>query len=351
MTTPTSPYLQKWVAHTSRVFGTDRGEGAVMRSIGRISRELLLLAILYVGYSFARLLASDDTRLAINHASDVVHFERWWHISIELSWNSMLAQHEVLSIFSGYWYATMHYIVTPIVLVLLWRHSRSHYIRMRRVLVGATAIALVAYIFYPTAPPRMMSGYVDVLATTSHWGWWGASASAPKGLGGLTNELAAMPSMHVGWALWCTIAVISITRVLWVRVSAVAYVVVTTLVVVTTGNHWILDAVVGGVITAAVWLVVRLISRGHAETDSPRHLGAHVPLPLAFPKPRQVDDQPVPALRESAHAFAPQGPALTRIAAAERVVEPESDRVVEPDRVRVPDLASSADRLAEPCRT
>ena len=106
----------------------------------------------------------------------------------------------------------MHYIVTPLVLVLLWRHSHAHYIKMRRVLVGATTIALGAYIFYPTAPPRIMDGYVDILATTSHWGWWGASASAPRGLGDLTNELAAMPSMHVGWALWCTMAIISITR-------------------------------------------------------------------------------------------------------------------------------------------
>ena len=176
------------------------------RSLWRIARELLLLAVLYVGYSAARLLASDDTALAIQHAKDVLGVERWWHIGVELSWNSFLAEHEFLSVLAGYWYASMHYIVTPLVLVLLWRHSHAHYIKMRRVLVGATTIALGAYIFYPTAPPRIMDGYVDILATTSHWGWWGASASAPRGLGDLTNELAAMPSMHVGWALWCTMA-------------------------------------------------------------------------------------------------------------------------------------------------
>ncbi|MEP6665167.1 MAG: phosphatase PAP2 family protein [Nocardioidaceae bacterium] len=288
-----------------------------MRSIARVAREVVLLAVLYVGYSLARLLASNDTRIALDHATDVVQVERWWHISIELSWNSMLAQHEALSVFSGYWYATMHYIVTPIVLVLLWRHSRSHYLRMRRVLVGASAIALVAYIFYPTAPPRMMDGYVDVLSTTSQWGWWGASASAPRGLGSLTNELAAMPSMHVGWALWVTIAVMSLTRVLWVRISAVAYVLVTTAVVVTTGNHWILDAVVGAAITAAAWLVVRVASRGHADTESPRHLGAHVPLPVAFPYPRRADAAPAPA---HADVISP-------------VLETEPDLVTEPCRM------------------
>ena len=62
------------------------------------------------------------------------------------------------------------------------------------------------------APPRMLPGYVDVLATTSVHGWWGSDASAPKGLGGLTNELAAMPSLHVGWALWCAWVVFLCTR-------------------------------------------------------------------------------------------------------------------------------------------
>jgi len=134
------------------------------RSLWRIARELLLLAVLYVGYSAARLLASDDTALAIQHAKDVLGVERWWHIGVELSWNSFLAEHEFLSVLAGYWYASMHYIVTPLVLVLLWRHSHAHYIKMRRVLVGATTIALGAYIFYPTAPPRIMDGYVDILA-------------------------------------------------------------------------------------------------------------------------------------------------------------------------------------------
>jgi len=238
------------------------------RSLWRIARELLLLAVLYVGYSAARLLASDDTALAIQHAKDVLGVERWWHIGVELSWNSFLAEHEFLSVLAGYWYASMHYIVTPLVLVLLWRHSHAHYIKMRRVLVGATTIALGAYIFYPTAPPRIMDGYVDILATTSHWGWWGASASAPRGLGDLTNELAAMPSMHVGWALWCTIAIISITRILWLRISAVLYVIVTTLVVVATANHWLLDAIVGAGITAAVWFALNGFSRSRSDDES-----------------------------------------------------------------------------------
>jgi hypothetical protein len=77
-----------------------------------------------------------------------------------------------------------------------------------------------------------------------------------------------MPSMHVGWALWCTMAIISITRALWLRVSAVLYVVVTTLVVVATANHWILDAIVGAGITAGVWFAVNRASRSKSDDES-----------------------------------------------------------------------------------
>ena len=41
------------------------------------------------------------------------------------------------------------------------------------------------------------------MAQYSSYGWWGGDASAPRGMGGLTNQYAAMPSLHVGWALWC----------------------------------------------------------------------------------------------------------------------------------------------------
>ena len=100
------------------------------------------------------------------------------------------------------------------------------------------------------APPRMLPGYVDVLATTSVNGWWGSDASAPKGLGGLTNELAAMPSMHVGWALWCAWVVFLCTRSRLLRTLVAVYATGTTVVVVITANHYLLDAVAGAAIVA-----------------------------------------------------------------------------------------------------
>jgi hypothetical protein len=96
----------------------------------------------------------------------------------------------------------------------------------------------------------MPGGYVDTLARVSEYGWWSSHASAPAGFGGLTNELAAMPSLHVGWAVWAAwIAWRSGRRAY--QLAGIAYPMVTSIVVVGTGNHWVLDVLVGAGVAAA----------------------------------------------------------------------------------------------------
>jgi hypothetical protein len=224
-------------------------------------REIAVVAALYVGYSLARVFASDDRGIALQNATDLLHFERLVGLDTERSWNTLLVTHEWLTTFSAYWYATMHYVATPIMLYLLWRRSRHLYSRMRWALVGSTVLALTGYLLFPTAPPRMMSGYVDVMAETAHVGWWGGSASAPEGLGGLTNELAAMPSMHVGWAVWCSLALLVLGNRLWHRVASIVYTLVTTIVVVATANHWLIDAVAGAAIVMFFFGVFSVVPR------------------------------------------------------------------------------------------
>jgi len=121
----------------------------------------------------------------------------------------------------------------------------------------ASLIALACYLLLPTAPPRLTGGgYLDVLSLHSNVGWWGADASAPKGMGQLTNELAAFPSLHAGWALWVALVVQRSTRNYWARGLGWAHAVITAVVVIGTGNHWILDVAVGwALVIVAMWLV------------------------------------------------------------------------------------------------
>jgi PAP2 superfamily protein len=223
----------------------DRGHrpGAKMRPKAKV--ELALLALLYVGYTLARLLGDADLPRATSHAYELLHIEDALHLDVERPANRMLDSVPLLALIGSYWYSLLHYVVTPAVLLWAYRRHPLDYRRVRNALVVGSGIGLVGFTLLPMAPPRMLPGYVDTLATTAQHGWWGGDASAPKGLGALTNQLAAMPSLHVGWALWCAWVVVSLTRRRWVRILAIAYPVGTTLVVIGTANHYVLDAVAG----------------------------------------------------------------------------------------------------------
>ena len=98
-----------------------------------------------------------------------------------------------------------------------------------------------------------MGGYADLLAVHSAAGWWGGEASAPQGLGWATNQLAAFPSMHAGWALWVALAVAHVSQRRALVGIAWAHAVVTGIVIVGTGNHWLLDVVGGWAVVLIAW--------------------------------------------------------------------------------------------------
>ncbi|MEV7396364.1 phosphatase PAP2 family protein [Aeromicrobium sp. NPDC092404] len=233
-------------------------------------REVMVLAALWIAYSASRMFADDDLGIARERATDVLGIERYVHLDVEAWLNSALSGVPSIAVPMSFWYASLHYLVTPAVLVFIfWRH-RSDYRRARNALVVGSAIGLVAYVLIPTAPPRLMgAGYIDTLAQSASYGWWSGHASAPAGLGGLTNELAAMPSLHVGWTVWVAWA-------MWQyvgrtgRLLSVLYVAGTTLVVVATGNHWVLDAIMGAVVVMmGIMAASRLASRSSARPTEP----------------------------------------------------------------------------------
>src|SRR3954470_24307973 len=224
----------------------------------RAKVELALLVLLYVGYSVGRLLGHADLPAATSHARDLLDLEALLHLNIERHANELLDSFPLVALIGSYWYAALHYLVTPAVLFWAYHSRPLHYRRARNALVIGSAIGLVGFTLLPMAPPRMLPGYVDTLAMTAQHGWWGSDASAPRGLGAMTNQLAAMPSLHVGWALWCAWVVVTLTHRTWVRVLAVAYPIGTTVVVIGTANHYLLDAVAGvAVMTIGIHLTRR----------------------------------------------------------------------------------------------
>jgi PAP2 superfamily protein len=254
--------------------------------------ELGLLALLYVGYSGARLLTGASMNTATAHAYDLLHIEDLLHLDVERYANQALDASPVLALLGSYWYSLLHYVVTPAVLLWAYRARPVHYRRVRNALVAGTAIGLAGFTLLPMAPPRMLPGYVDTLATTAQHGWWGGDASAPRGLGALTNQLAAMPSLHVGWALWCAWVVYTLTRRTWIRVLAVLYPIGTTLVVIGTANHYLLDAVAGvAVMIVGIWLTRRRWTCDCPELAAAKQQGRAVGA-TAIPSPRSAPTQP-----------------------------------------------------------
>jgi hypothetical protein len=229
-------------------------------------RELLLLLAAWVVYSAARVLADGDLHRARETGQRILELEAALGLDVEAAWSTAASTSSTLGLLSSYWYASLHYVVTAAVLVWVYRARHSAYAQVRGALVVSGLLGLVGFLLLPTAPPRLMGNpdLVDVLARYSSSGWWGDAASAPKGLGSLTNELAAMPSLHVGWAVWAAWAVWTLTSSRLVRAGAAGYAVITALVVVVTGNHYVLDVVVGAAVAALSVLAVSVgpLARG-----------------------------------------------------------------------------------------
>ena len=227
--------------------------------------ELPLILLVYGAYSAGRLLARGDTSHAVEHGLAILRIEKAFRLNAEHPLNRLFTREPWIGIPADFWYASLHYLVTPALLVWLFRSRTVRYRAARTWLLTSTFIGLIGFTLLPTCPPRLLDpahGFVDTMAQYSSWGWWGGEASAPRGLGGMTNQYAAMPSLHVGWALWCGV-------ILWrfaggsrlAKTAAVAYPLITTIVVMGTANHYFLDAVAGAAVMGVGLLLTPLVLR------------------------------------------------------------------------------------------
>ncbi|MFE0690439.1 phosphatase PAP2 family protein [Streptomyces xiamenensis] len=227
--------------------------------------ELLLIVVVYGAYSGARLLARGDVSTAVENGLAILRLERSLFLNPEEPLNDLFTQEAWLGIPSSFAYASLHYLVTPAILVWLFRRRAAHYRLMRTWLMGSTLMGLIGFTLMPTSPPRLLHdrhGFTDSLSQYSEYGWWGDEASAPSGMGDMTNQYAAMPSLHVGWAVWCGVALWYFgPRTWWMRSLAVGYPLITVMVVMGTANHYFIDALAGIAVMIAGLLLARPLMR------------------------------------------------------------------------------------------
>ena len=226
-------------------------------------RELLLIAVVYCIYDTSRFFVEGRQATAFAHAARVLNLESALDVAWEQTVNNAFSAHTLLAVSADYMYATLHYIVTPLVLIWLWRRHRNSYSRARTTLMVATILGLIGFTLLPVAPPRMLPGFVDTMAKYHNLGWWSQDASAPRGVGQYTNEFAAMPSLHVGWALWCGWQLVRHGKHRITQVAGVIYPALMVIIVIATGNHYLLDAVAGIAVVVLAGMAVGGVQRLH----------------------------------------------------------------------------------------
>lgn len=240
------------------------GTGATPETRLRWWTELPLIVLVYACYSAGRLLVRGDVSDAVDHGLALLHIEETLFLNAEHPLNRVFTSEPWIGVPADFWYASLHYVVTPAVLIWLFRSRAVRYRAARTWLMTSTFIGLIGFTLLPTCPPRLLDashGFVDTMAQYSSYGWWGAEASAPRGLGGMTNQYAAMPSLHVGWALWCGVMLWRHGGTRTAKVAGVVYPLVTTIVVMGTANHYFLDAVAGAAVMGAGLLLTPFVLR------------------------------------------------------------------------------------------
>jgi len=225
--------------------------------------EALVVGWLLWVYDATTNLAPLRLQAALAHGRGILSFEQSLGISPERSLDTWLAAHPTLGLILSDYYDNAHFIVTLGLLGWLWWARADIYRPLRNALVLTNVLAFIVFWRYPVAPPRMLKGFTDIVASTGAIGSWHDGALASQ-----ANQLAAMPSLHIGWAVWCTAAVWTATQRTSLRVLAAIYPFITAFAVLSTGNHYVLDLIGGLVVALSSLAIVRLASGRRAAPAS-----------------------------------------------------------------------------------
>ena len=245
--------------------------------------ELLLIRVTYAAYAKVRLAATGGSNSAgreraEEHGQQILDLERLLHIDIEHTVNHAVVKVGWLRDFFDFYYTSFHFLVPLTVLgVLVWRRPVDY--RWARSALGfTTVLALVGFWLYPLAPPRLMPGFGII--DTVH-GVQDFSQPEYGTLTHLTNQYAAMPSLHFGWSLWCGLVIAIIAPKAWMKALGLLHPLFTAAAIVATGNHWILDAAGGALVVGGGFGLTYLLQGPRARTTVAvaEELGSRPPAP------------------------------------------------------------------------
>lgn len=233
--------------------------------------ELLLIRVTYAAYAKVRLAATGGSNSAgraraEEHGHQILDLERVLHLDIEHAVNHAVVKIGWLREFFDFYYTSFHFIVPLTVLGLLYWRRPVDYRWARAGLGFATLLALVGFWLYPLAPPRLMPdlGIIDTVHGVQDF-----TQPDYGTLTALTNQYAAMPSLHFGWSLWCGLVIAVIAPKTWMKAVGLLHPLFTASAIVATGNHWVLDAAGGALVVGAGFALTYLLQGPRARTAAP----------------------------------------------------------------------------------
>ena len=213
---------------------------------GRV--ELAALAVLYGAYELVRGFGGENWVAARANTGDIVALERHIGVFVERDVQDAFSAIAGVPALLGFLYVALHFAGTGAALVWVHRRHPHAFAHLRTTLIVSTALALTGYILFPAAPPRLADlGFADTVTTHT-----GLNLSSDL-LGSLYNPIAAVPSLHFGYALAVGVALARVSTRPSLRATFYAYPALMLLVIVATGNHFFFDALAGGLVIAVGW--------------------------------------------------------------------------------------------------
>lgn len=217
--------------------------------------ELGVVAVALMANVVVRWVTLDDLDVALANAADVLALEQAWGLDWEHAAQDVVHAMPWWGTFGAWFYVWGYLPVIALALVVLFSRRPRDFAELRNALLVAGIVGLPGYVLYPLAPPRLTGGYSDPVD-----GSLVEDAARPVGI---ANEIAAMPSFHVGLLVVVVVVVFRATRSPLLRVWCVLHPALMCWVVVATGNHWVVDIPAGVAVgVVGLWAAGRLARAG-----------------------------------------------------------------------------------------
>src|SRR3954449_10454548 len=214
------------------------------------ARQWLLFAGIYYLYRIVRGIVDGHANIAYRHARDIGDLERDLHAFIEVDVQRWAIDNPFFIHVADWMYVNSHFLVTTTFLIWLYIARNHAYYFVRNMFIIAMVFALVGYLLFPAAPPRFLPewGFQDTVED-----FFGNGAAQTASV--LYNPYAAMPSMHVAFALMIAVPAFQLVKHRWLKALWLFYPLLVTFVVISTGNHFWFDGAVGAVVAGCSALI------------------------------------------------------------------------------------------------